>query len=162
MDARGLARVFGASRVARMPRIRGVRGIVVGMPARAPVPPEQWTDPRHRRGLDGEQLARAYLERLGWVIEAHRFRLGRLELDLVARRGSVVAFVEVKTRCSSRYGSPGEAVGWRKRRSLARVASAWILRHGSWGEAYRFDVVEVFVGFGGRREVRHVEGAWRL
>lgn len=132
------------------------------MPARTPIPPTEWTDPRHVRGLDGEWRARRHLEAAGWVILAHRFKLGRLELDLVARRDGLVAFVEVKTRCSSRYGSPAEAVGWRKRRSLARVASAWVLRHGRWGEVYRFDVVEVFVGFGGRREVRHLEDAWRI
>lgn len=145
-----------------MPQCTPCCGIVVRMTARAPIPPDQWTDPRHVRGLDGEQHARRYLEARGWDILAHRFRLGRLELDLVARRGALVAFVEVKTRCSSRFGSPGQAVGWHKQRSLARVASAWVLRHGRWGETYRFDVLEVFVGFGGRREVRHVEDAWRI
>ena len=145
-----------------MPRSDSLRGIVFGMSARTAVPPSQWTDPRHRCGLDGEHFARAFLESRGWVIAAHRFKLGRLELDLVARRGPVVAFVEVKTRCSSRFGRPGEAVGWRKQRSLAQVATAWILRHGRWGETYRFDVVEVFVGFGGHREVQHVEDAWRI
>lgn len=145
-----------------MPQVPGTCGIVVSMTARAPIPPEQWTDPRHLRGLDGEHRARRHLEAQGYQALAHRYRLGRLELDLVVRRGAIVAFVEVKTRCSSRFGSPSEAVGWRKRRSLARVASAWVLRHGRWGDTYRFDVVEVFVGFGGRREVRHIADAWRI
>lgn len=133
------------------------------MPAHAAsVPPSEWTDPRHVRGLRGELAAQAYLTARGWTVAAHRFRLGRQELDLVVRRDALVAFVEVKTRRSLRYGGGAEAVGWRKRRTLARVAAVWALRHGRWGDVYRFDVVEVHEAAGGRLEVRHLEDAWRL
>jgi hypothetical protein len=60
--------------------------------------PEQWTDERHKRGLAGEEKAIRYLQSRGWDIVAHRFRVGRVEVDLVARRGQLVAFVEVKVR----------------------------------------------------------------
>ena len=52
----------------------------------------------------------AYLTSCGWLIEAHRFRWGRHDLDLVARRGPLVAFVEVKTRGSTGFGAPIESV----------------------------------------------------
>ena len=56
----------------------------------SPAPPDPlrtWKDPRHRRGLAGERAAISYLLRNGWSIEAHRFRLGHHDLDLVARKG---------------------------------------------------------------------------
>ncbi|HET7600493.1 MAG TPA: YraN family protein [Gemmatimonadales bacterium] len=131
------------------------------MSRQARISPEQWTDPRHIRGLRGERAARAYLESRGWRIEAHRFKLGRHDLDLVARRGSLVAFVEVKTRATRSCGAPVEAVGPRKQRILARVAECWRLRHGRPEDRYRFDVVAVVEGPIGQA-VEHVADAWRI
>jgi putative endonuclease len=127
----------------------------------AAIPPSQWTDPRQVCGLRGEHAALSYLRARGWLVEAHRFKLGRQELDLVVRREGLVAFVEVKTRRTLRYGTPAEAVGWRKRRTIARVAAVWALRHGRWGDVYRFDVVEVYEESGGVM-CRHLEDAWRI
>lgn len=134
-----------------------------------PIPPGEWTDPRHRRGLAGEEAALRYLVAAGWSVEGHRFKVGRQEVDLIVRRDGVVAFVEVKTRRGTRYGAPAEAVGWRKRQTIARVAAVWALRHGRWGDSYRFDVVEVLEGGtappgfirGGTWWCRHIEDAWR-
>lgn len=134
------------------------------MPKPLRVPSSEWTDPRHRLGLEGENAAIEFLTAAGWTIEAHRFRMGRHELDLVARRGSLVAFVEVKTRRGDGYGAGREAIGWRKRQALGRVADAWRLRYGRAGDVYRFDVVEVVerAGPGGGTRLVHVEDAWRL
>jgi putative endonuclease len=126
------------------------------------IPVDRWTDPRHRLGLEGEQAAIRHLADRGWSIEAHRFRVGRQELDLVARRGTLVAFVEVKTRRGEGFGAGREAIGWRKRQALGRAAEAWRLRHGRPGDVYRFDVVEVGRGAGGKGRLVHVEDAWRL
>ncbi len=125
------------------------------------VPSNEWTDARQRRGLWGERVAMAYLVSRGWSIEAHRFRLGHRELDVVARLGPLVAFVEVKTRTSSAWGAPAESVLWRKRRTIARVAEVWRERHGRVGDLFRFDVIEVRVGKGGGYGVEHLEDAWR-
>jgi putative endonuclease len=128
------------------------------------VPTSEWRDPRQRRGLWGEQVAKAYLLSRGWTIEAHRFRLGHQELDLVARRGGLVAFVEVKTRSSPAWGAPAESVRWRKRQTITRVAEVWRQRHGRVGDVFRFDVIEVRVGEGGAGSgyrVEHLEDAWR-
>jgi putative endonuclease len=126
------------------------------------VPPAQWTDPRHRRGLAGERAALAYLVACGWEPEAHRFRASGHEVDLVVRRGRTVAFVEVKTRASLVCGTPAEAVGWRKRRAIAVAAECWRLRFGRPGDEYRFDLVSVQRSGAGRWVVDHVPDAWRL
>ena len=126
------------------------------------VPPGEWEDPRQRRGLAGERAAIAYLTACGWCIEAHRFRLGHLDLDLVARRGRVVAFIEVKVRRSQLCGSAAESVSRLKQRHIARVATLWCLRFGRPGDEYRFDLVAIRDHGRGRYEIEHVADAWRL
>lgn len=131
-------------------------------PKAAFVPQDDWADPRHQRGLQGERLALAYLVSCGWSVEAHRFRLGRWDIDLILRRGTDVIFVEVKTRGSAVCGSPLEAVGRMKRERLGRVASLWSLRFGRSGDSYRFDLVAVHVAKGREPRIEHVPDAWRL
>jgi len=136
--------------------------------ARRFVPTAQWEDARQRRGLAGERVALAFLTACGWNIEAHRFRWGRHDLDLVAGRGSIVAFVEVKTRRSLACGTPVESVGRRKRIIIARLAEVWRLRYGRPDDVYRFDLVAIREwgrgqGRGrGRYEIEHIPNAWRL
>jgi putative endonuclease len=130
--------------------------------ARRFVPSSAWEDARQVRGLVGERVALAFLTACGWDIEAHRFRWGRHDLDLVARKGSLVAFVEVKTRRSFVCGAPLEAIGYRKRVILARLADVWRLRYGRADDLYRFDVVAVREhGTLRRYDVEHVADAWR-
>jgi len=119
------------------------------------------TAARQTLGLQGERIAARWLLRLGYTIEAHRYRSGHRDLDLVARRGDLVAFVEVKARRDLAFGDPVEAVGWRKRRELVRSAWVWIDRQGRGGEAYRFDVIGVLLTRSGVR-IRHVEDAFEL
>lgn len=123
--------------------------------------PSTWKDPRHRRGWEGEVIARKYLERHGWRVLHQRFRMGRLEIDLVARRGAVVAFIEVKTRFGDAFGSPLEAVTAHKQGEIARVASAWIDRFGATGEVYRMDVIGVTLRGPGSPQIDHVTNAFR-
>jgi putative endonuclease len=113
-------------------------------------------------GDRGEEIAAAYLAERGWRILNRQFRLGHREIDLVARRGEVVAFVEVKTRGGTGYGHPLEAITWKKRREIQRVALAWIDRYGLPGDVYRFDAVGILLPAGGAPRIEHVEDAWRL
>jgi len=116
---------------------------------------------RQALGLQGERIAARWLRRAGWTVLAHRFRSGHRDVDLIVRQAQVVAFVEVKTRRGLGFGSPLEAVHWRKRRELSRSAHVWVDRHGELGAIYRFDVVGVLVE-GERVRVRHVEDAFSL
>jgi putative endonuclease len=118
--------------------------------------------PNKPLGDRGEQLAADHLARAGWTILHRNYRLGHKEIDLVARRGEVVAFVEVKTRAGRGYGHPLEAITARKRREVQAVAGAWIERFGADGDTYRFDAVAVLVEGGGEPLLEHVEDAWRM
>jgi putative endonuclease len=112
--------------------------------------------------MRGEQLAIDHLTAQGWSILAHRFRLGRHDLDLVMRRDNLVAFVEVKTRTGAEFGAGAEAIGWRKRRTLAWLAEVWRNRHGSPDDLYRFDVIEVHLYAHRAPEIHHLVDAWRI
>jgi len=110
-------------------------------------------------GEAGERIAEAWLVQRGWRILDRRFRSGHRDLDLVAEREGVVAFVEVKARRGRSFGDPVEAVNWRKQRELTRSAGVWIARYGAAKQAFRFDVVGVLLDGSGTR-IRHVENAF--
>ncbi|MBN1675574.1 MAG: YraN family protein [Kiritimatiellae bacterium] len=112
----------------------------------------------------GEQQAERELKRKGYRILGRRVRVGdRDELDIVARDGDVLVFVEVKTRKSETYGRPIRAVDRKKRRALSRAAVRYLRRLKFPPVDFRFDVVEV-VGRVGQSNpfVRHVERAFTL
>jgi putative endonuclease len=114
-------------------------------------------------GDRGEQLAAGFLAERGWVVLHRNYRIGHREIDLVARCGEVVAFVEVKTRGGLGYGHPLEAITRKKRREIQLVAAAWIETHGGPHDVYRFDAVAILLPSGGGQPViEHVEDAWRL
>jgi putative endonuclease len=112
-------------------------------------------------GEAGERIAAEWLARRGWLILDRRFRSGHRDLDLVAERSGIVAFVEVKTRRGKDFGLPVEAVNWRKQRELARSAAVWIARYGRSEQMFRFDVVGVLLEEGIPR-IRHVENAFSV
>jgi putative endonuclease len=118
--------------------------------------PTQWTDERQKRGLAGEEQAIRYLLSRGWTVMAHRFRVGHAEIDLIVRRGDLVAFVEVKTRRGEAFGSPFAAVTGPKRREMVKVARVWVDRFGRPSDIYRFDCVGVVDG-----RLDHLEDAFR-
>jgi len=116
---------------------------------------------RQALGVQGERIAARWLRRAGWSVLAHRYRSGHRDVDLIVQRADVVAFVEVKTRRGNGFGSPLEAVHWRKQRELSRSAQVWVDRHGVAGVSYRFDVIGVLVE-GERVRIRHVADAFSL
>jgi putative endonuclease len=126
------------------------------------VPSDQPTPrvhPPHALGRLGEARAREYLVERGWTIAATNYRFGRREVDIVARRGNLIAFVEVKTRAGDGFGAPEEAVTRLKRREIEIVAREYLCRHRLDDVDVRLDVISVTVGRGGR--IEHLEDAWR-
>ena len=118
--------------------------------------PANWSDPRQQRGLAGEEQAIRYLQARGWSIVAHRFRVGRIEIDLIARRGALVAFIEVKVRRGLAFGTPFEAVTGGKRREIVKVARVWMDRYGERSDVYRFDCIGI-----ADSRLEHLEDAFR-
>lgn len=101
---------------------------------------------RQQLGKSGEDLACRELERHGCIILARRYRRRGGELDIIARDGPAVVFVEVKTREGSQFGAGGEAVNWLKRRRMADVALDYLVRHRLTESPCRFDVVSIEMG----------------
>jgi len=101
-------------------------------------------DPRHRLGWEGEKFAAKELRRAGYKVLYRNYRApGGGEVDLVCRKGDTLVFVEVKTRRSSVYGAPAEAVTKDKQQLISRGALAWLKLLGSPAIYFRFDIVEV-------------------
>ena len=84
------------------------------------------------------------------------------EIDIIARKGDVLAFVEVKTRHGNRYGTPAQAVNFHKQKKIIQTAQ-WFLRQKRLSEDKcfcRFDVVEVYALPEGKWQVHHLPGAF--
>jgi len=114
---------------------------------------------RRELGQIGESLAASYLIGCGWEIVDRNVRYREGELDIVAARGGVLAFVEVKTRRSATFGSPAEAVTWRKQRKIRMLASRYLSERHPRARTIRFDVVDIARDQGGFL-VTHLEGAF--
>lgn len=113
-------------------------------------------------GLWGESRAADYLRGNGWKILGCRVRPNRRdELDIVATRRSVLAFIEVKTRTDERVSRPAAAVTAAKRHTLNRAARSFLRQASSPNLICRFDIVEV-IGRPGATppEIRHHENAF--
>lgn len=115
-------------------------------------------------GQWGERQAERLLKHKGYRILGRRVRVGvRDELDLVARDGDVLVFVEVKTRKNEDFGRPISSVDRKKRHTLSRAAVRYLKALKSPAVCFRFDVVEV-IGSAGEQDprVRHIENAFHL
>jgi len=116
---------------------------------------------RRMLGARGEEAAVKLLRRRGYTILCRNYRCPLGELDIVAREGETIVFVEVKTRSTEEYGDPLEAVGWGKQRKLARLAQHFLLTHRLHGSPCRFDVVSVVIGTDGRvHSIDHIPDAF--
>ncbi len=108
-------------------------------------------------GNYGEERAVWFLTRKGYQILGRNYRCRQGEVDIIAKDGSYLVFIEVKYRKSGRCGDPAEAVGGTKQKRLYQAARHYLCRHG-YGEEQpcRFDVVAVY----GDGQVRCMEDAF--
>jgi putative endonuclease len=117
-------------------------------------------DARQALGRDAERAAADHLTRAGFMILERNVRLGHGELDLVARDGDVVVFVEVKARRATWGDSPAAAVSWRKQRQLTQLAQMYLKWHRLEHRRCRFDVVAVTLEAAGRTTISHIRNAF--
>ena len=99
------------------------------------------------RGAWGEDQAADYLRTRGYVVLARNYRCRYGEVDLIVSQGGYLAFVEVKLRRSSQYGTPGEAVTYAKQKKLRTTALTWLAEHPTRLQP-RFDVIEILAPLG--------------
>ena len=113
-----------------------------------------------RVGDCGEDFAAEYLAGKGLSILERNYRTPVGEIDIIARDGRVLVFIEVKTRKCERYGQPALAVGLGKLRRIVRAAVWYTSKRQGELPPCRFDVVEVYAPANGAWSVRHLEGAF--
>jgi putative endonuclease len=140
--------------------------MIVVSPVHDPIVVRMLTE-RQKLGLKGEHVAAKWLQMRGWTILQRRFRSGHRDIDIIATqldsmtRGRLIAFVEVRTRLSTDWGTPSETVQYQKQREIVQSARSWISSNRRSGDNYRFDVIGVvFVGVDAK--IQYVPDAfWR-
>ncbi|SEJ49416.1 YraN family protein [Demequina mangrovi] len=109
-------------------------------------------------GRYGEDLVARTLAEDGWEVLARNWRCGLGEVDIVARDGAEVVFVEVKTRRSEAFGGALAAVTRGKLARLRLLAGEWVATHDEPRRGIRIDVVGVTLPRAGRAAIEHLRG----
>jgi len=104
---------------------------------------------RRETGALGERLAMDFLEERGFHIVEANYRCAEGEIDIIARDGNSLVFVEVRTKRSLEFGSPEESITRTKKERLIAVASHYLQTHGNLPSSWRIDVVAVELEWGG-------------
>ena len=107
-------------------------------------------------GKEGEQLAANFLIACGFEVIHRNYRHSHAEIDLIVRREDWLIFVEVKTRSSSAFGEPEEAVTAKKIRMIYNAAEEYIYSI-DWKGHVRFDIISIKLG--NPPEIQHFEDA---
>ena len=110
-------------------------------------------------GIWGEEIAVGYLKKKGYHILDRNFRSRIGELDIIARKGNTVVFIEVKTRNNLKYGLPCEAITDNKKRHIKRMVNYYTMMNCTEGLDLRIDVIEILVKEG-MVSVNHIENAF--
>jgi putative endonuclease len=112
-------------------------------------------------GKEGERIAERYLLKKGYKLVERNYRCPSGELDLIVLDRRVVVFVEVKTRTGHAFGTPFEAVEFRKQQKMTQAAQYFLAQKGLQQRDARFDVVGI--SWPGRQPVvEHIENAFEL
>lgn len=111
-------------------------------------------------GRYGEDCAARYLVDAGYSIVERNWRCADGEVDLIVERARQVVFVEVKTRSSTSYGHPFEAITTEKLTRLRRLAGLWCAQAEVWPERIRVDAVSVIAARGREPVIEHLRGVF--
>jgi len=101
------------------------------------------TDARRVLGAAGEQAVVQWYSDAGYVVLARNWRVREGEIDAIVQRGQTIVFCEVKTRRGDAFGSPAEAVTWRKQARIRKLAVRWLSEQERRADVLRFDVASV-------------------
>ncbi len=117
------------------------------------------TTQKRAAGDEAEQLTVEHLERAGYTIRDRNVLCRRGELDVVAEKGNVLAFVEVRMRATAFWGDPAMTVNFSKQRKVVLAAYEYCQRNRLFQRVIRFDVAAV-VGRGREGHIEHIEDAF--
>jgi putative endonuclease len=121
----------------------------------------QKPDDRRQVGRTGEAIACRFLREKGWEIVETNWRTRSGELDVIARYGSQLVIVEVRTTRSTRFGYGLESVDARKQQQVRKLALHYVHARGWHHLPIRFDVISVLLSEGDQpARIKHVEGAF--
>lgn len=109
-------------------------------------------------GIEGEEMARKHLLKLGYEILETNWRFKKLEVDIISKKGETIVFVEVKTRTSDAFGEPEIFVTLKKQRFLLSAANQYLTQNNIALES-RFDVIAIVLN-GKQSTVNQIEGAF--
>lgn len=109
-------------------------------------------------GKQGEAEAVRYLQTNGYEIVARNYRHQHAEIDLIAKKGKLLIFVEVKTRTNLSYGNPETFVSYTKAQLVMKAAEQYIFKH-DWLYDVRFDIVAVTMT-DAQLQIKHIEDAF--
>lgn len=113
-------------------------------------------------GNSGEELVCSYLENAGMTVLHRNFRCKAGEIDIIARDEAAIAFIEVKTRTSDKFGAPCEAVGKSKQGRIVKAALFYLQSRQLFDYMSRFDIVEVVVnGSMDDYAINHIKDAFQ-
>ena len=113
-------------------------------------------------GNRGEELASAFLERNGLKIVERNFRCKSGEIDIIARDGKTIVFIEVKSRRTLTYGVPQLAVTPFKQRQISKAALTWLSKKRLHDSPARFDVIAILLNNDYSHQVEHIRNAFDL
>lgn len=111
-------------------------------------------------GKKGEKLARNFLQRQGYRIRALNYSCPQGEIDIIAQDRKTIAFVEVRTLSSGKYGPPFETVRYGKRCHATRAALHYLYRYKLQDRDWRFDVVGIILPEKGHAEIELIKDAF--
>lgn len=111
-------------------------------------------------GRLGEEMALEYFRRKGYRIVERGFRLFRGEIDIIAYDGPTLVFIEVKTRGTTEFGLPEEAVTPAKQSQIRKIARGFLVERGLGEPDCRFDVLALLVPEEGAPVLTHYENAF--
>jgi putative endonuclease len=113
-----------------------------------------------QRGDEGEEIALRYLEQYGFEVVETNFHSSQGEIDIIAKDGEFLVFVEVKYYSYRSYGSPVGAIRKSKKQSLIHAAQTYIYKHNVKNTYCRFDVIAIYKRFDGSRKIEHFRNAF--
>ena len=112
---------------------------------------------KRRFGIIGEKIAQGYLINKSYDILKTNFYTQKGEIDIIAKKGKCIIFIEVKTRTSIKFGTPAMAINSIKKQHIKRAAQIFLYLKKLNRYEVRFDVIEIYIN-NGKCEINHIKG----